>query len=75
MPLPSGAREGSIVSGCPATTVASAGSKPRSASLTARETPSSPGVRCTIAVPPSRSSPSHCGGSESAKWICISDRP
>ena len=44
-PSPAGARESSTASGCPTTTVASAGSKPRSASLTARETPSSPGVR------------------------------
>ena len=43
---------GSIESGCPTTTVASAGSSPRSASFTARETPSSPGVRWTIAVSP-----------------------
>ena len=74
-PAPSGARLGSIVSGWPTTTVASAGSSPRSASLTARETPSRPGVRCTIAVCPSRSSPSQRGGSDSAKWICISERP
>ena len=71
---PARARGPSSAAG-PTTTVASAGSRPRSASLTARETPSSPGVRCTIAVPPSRSSPSHRGGSESAKWICISERP
>ena len=50
MPLPSGARLGSIVSGWPQTIVASAGSSPRSASFTARETPSRPGVRWTIAV-------------------------
>ena len=43
MPFPSGARDASIVSGCPTTIVASAGSSPRSASLTARETPSRPG--------------------------------
>ena len=65
-PRPSGARDGSSVSGWPTTTVASAGSSPRSASFTARDTPSSPGVRWTIAVPASRSSPSHRGGSESA---------
>ena len=41
-----------MVRGWPATMVASAGSSPRSASLTARETPSSPGVTCTIAVLP-----------------------
>jgi hypothetical protein len=74
-PFPSGARESSIVSGCPTTTVASAGKRPRSASFTARETPSRPGVRWTIAVPVSLSSPSQRGGSESAKWICISHRP
>jgi len=70
-----GGRDGSIVRGWPTTTVASAGRSPRSASFTARETPSSPGVRWTIAVLASRSSPSHLGGSESAKWICISERP
>ncbi len=74
-PCPSGARLGSIVSGWPQTIVASAGRRPRSASLTARDTPSSPGVTWTIAVPPSRSSPVQRGGSESAKWICISERP
>ena len=74
-PAPSGARDGSMVSGWPTTTVASTGRSPRSASLTARETPSSPGVRWTIAVSASRSSPSQRGGSESAKWICISARP
>ena len=42
---PSGAREGSTAIGCPSAIVASAGSRPRSASLTARETPSRPGVR------------------------------
>ena len=42
---PSGAREGSTVIGWPSAIVASAGSRPRSASLTARETPSRPGVR------------------------------
>ena len=62
-------------SGCPTTTVASVGSKPRSASLTARETPSSPGVRWTIAVLSRRSSPSQRGGSDNAKWICMSQRP
>ena len=41
--LPSGARDGSSAHGWPQTIVASAGSRPRSASLTARETPSSPG--------------------------------
>src|SRR5918996_456047 len=52
-----------------------AGRSPRSASLTARETPSSPGVTWTIAVRPRRSSPVQRGGSESAMWICISARP
>src|SRR5581483_8027747 len=66
-PLPSGARSGSIVSGWPTTIVASAGRRPRSASLTARETPSSPGVTWTIAVSFRRSSPSQRAGSESAK--------
>ena len=42
---PSGAREGSTAIGWPSAIVASAGSRPRSASLTARETPSRPGVR------------------------------
>ena len=46
--LPSGAREGSSATGCPQTIVASAGSSPRSASFTARETPSRPGVTWTI---------------------------
>ena len=58
-----------------ATIVPSSGSSPRSASLTARETPSRPGVTCTIAVRLSCSSPSQRGGSARAKWICISERP
>ena len=41
--LPSGAREGSTAIGWPTTIVASAGNRPRSASLTARETPFRPG--------------------------------
>ncbi len=53
--LPSGAREGSSATGCPQTIVASSGSSPRSASLTARETPSRPGVTCTIGQRASRS--------------------
>ena len=48
--FPSGARDGSTAHGWPATIVASAGRSPRSASFTARETPSSPGVTWTIAV-------------------------
>ena len=72
---PSGAREGSTVIGWPSTIVASAGSRPRSASLTARETPSRPGVRWTIGVRASRSSPRQRGGSFMAMWICISPRP
>ena len=32
-------------------------------------------MTCTIAVCASRSSPSQRGGSDSAKWICISDAP
>ena len=52
---PAGARLGSTAQGWPTTIVASAGSRPRSASLTARETPSSPGVTCTMAVRASRS--------------------
>ena len=47
---PSGARDGSTAMGWPQTIVASAGRSPRSASLTARETPSRPGVTWTIAV-------------------------
>ena len=39
---PSGARDGSTAIGWPQTIVASAGRRPRSASFTARETPSSP---------------------------------
>ena len=75
--LPAGARLGSTAHGCPTTIVASAGSRPRSASLTARETPSSPGVTCTIAVLPSRSASldAHTGGSLSARWICMPARP
>ena len=53
--LPSGARDGSTAHGWPVTIVASEGNSPRSASFTARETPSSPGVTWTIAVRPSRS--------------------
>jgi hypothetical protein len=66
MDAPSGAREGSTAHGWPQTIVASAGRSPRSASFTARETPSSPGVRWTIAVFAKRSSPTHFGASLSA---------
>ena len=75
--FPSGAREGSSATGWPQTIVASAGSSPRSASLTARETPSRPGVTWTIGQRASRSAslPFQRGGSSSARWICISARP
>ena len=75
--LPSGARDGSTAHGWPATIVASAGRRPRSASFTARETPSSPGVTWTIAVRASRSAsgPFQRGGSSSARWICMPARP
>ena len=70
-------RDGSTAHGCPATIVASAGRSPRSASFTARETPSSPGVTWTIAVRARRSAsgPFQRGGSSSARWICIPARP
>ena len=60
--LPSGAREGSKAVGWPRQIVGSAGSMPRSASFTAFDTPSSPGVRCSSATLPSSGS-RHCGGS------------
>ena len=72
---PSGAREGSTAIGWPSAIVASAGSRPRSASLTARETPSRPGVRWSSGVRASRSSPRQLGSSFIAMWICISPRP
>ena len=53
--LPAGARAGSSAHGWPHTIVASAGSSPRSASLTARDTASRPGVTCTIGARASRS--------------------
>ena len=72
---PSGARDGSTAIGWPSAIVASAGRRPRSASLTARETPSRPGVRWSSGVRASRSSPCQRGSSFIAMWICISPRP